>query len=65
MPLPQREGRPVLDIAPEATPDTAAWDEKFILPANPMNNPVPIHKGLWPVNGWTKANEHNEKDAGE
>jgi hypothetical protein len=64
MSLIQREGRPKLDLTPDETPDTAAWDEHYgNVGMNPMNNPSPIHTGDWPVNGWTKKNEHNEPDA--
>lgn len=54
MALPQREGRPGLDISPEATPDTAGWTEKFNSPGNDLNKPVPQRKGGPEPNGWTK-----------
>lgn len=40
MALPQREGRPSLDIAPDATPKTAGWAESFNEAANKLNNPT-------------------------
>jgi hypothetical protein len=52
MGLPQREGRPVLDISPDATPVTAGWDEHFNDPMNDRNKPVPIRKGNADPNGW-------------
>ena len=54
MSLPQREGRPALSISPEdKLPNTASWDEHYDnLGASPLNNPVPLHKGDFPENGW-------------
>ena len=55
MALPQREGRPALDIAPDATPDAASWDERYDnLGVNPLNHPVKVRKGPAEVNGWMK-----------
>lgn len=57
MGLPQREGRPALSIAPEdSIPDTASWDEDYKdLGMNPLNKPVPLHTGKFPVNGWLEV----------
>lgn len=56
MSLPQREGRPKLDLSPDATPDTASWDEKYEKPANSLNNPVPKGTVKHPFhNGWAEA----------
>jgi hypothetical protein len=56
MGLPQREGRPSLDLSPDATPETASWDEQFPLPANKLNNPVPKGEVYEPFhNGWARA----------
>jgi len=53
MGLPQREGRPALNISPEATPDTASWAEDYDnVGMNPLNKPVELRKGKEPVNGW-------------
>lgn len=53
MGLPQREGRPSLDISPDATPDTASWDEDYgDVGMNPLNEPVKARKGKPAVNGW-------------
>ena len=52
MSLPQREGRPALDLSPDETPNTAGWNERYDDPANPLNEPVPIRKGPAEVNGW-------------
>lgn len=52
MALPQREGRPALDISPDATPTTAGWAEKYPDPMNPCNEAVPVRKGAPAVNGW-------------
>jgi hypothetical protein len=54
MALPQREGRPALDISPDATPDSAAWAESYNTPANELNKPVPVRQGGPEANGWTK-----------
>jgi len=51
--LPQREGRPSLDISPEdSIPDTAGWAEKFTDPMNPLNKAVPERKEAPEPNGW-------------
>lgn len=56
MSLPQREGRPALDLSPEATPDTASWDDDYgNLPYNPLNGPVPQRKGKPALNGWMEV----------
>lgn len=53
MSLPQREGRPALDLSPDSTPDTASWDEDYgDVGMNPLNEPVPVRKGKEPPNGW-------------
>jgi hypothetical protein len=52
MSLPQREGRPALSIAPDTTPDTAAWNESYNDPMNSLNKPVPTRKGKPEPNGW-------------
>jgi hypothetical protein len=54
MALPQREGRPTLNINPEAsTPNTASWDEHYDnVGANELNHPVPERKGGPDANGW-------------
>jgi hypothetical protein len=54
MALPQREGRPTLDLTPDKTPNTASWDEKYITSMNECNDPVPERKGKPEPNGWTK-----------
>jgi hypothetical protein len=54
MSLIQREGRPSLDLSPDATPTTAGWDEKYITSSNDCNDPVPVRKGKAEDNGWTK-----------
>jgi len=70
MSLIQREGRPALDLTPDATPSTAGWDEHYgNKPMNPLNEAVPERKGKEPVNGWmterydtTQTEELPEKD---
>lgn len=54
MSLPQREGRPALHISPEdKLPNTAAWEtDRFDTSMNPLNEPVPLHKGDFQPNGW-------------
>jgi hypothetical protein len=52
MALPQREGAASLDIAPDATPVTAGWDESYNDPMNDRNKPVPLRKGGPAPNGW-------------
>lgn len=53
MALPQREGRPALDISPDKTPNTASWDEHYDnVGANPCNHPVEERKGGPETNGW-------------
>lgn len=53
MGLPQREGRPALDIAPGGFDQLGgSWDETFTA-GNPLNEPVPVRKGSAAVNGWT------------
>lgn len=53
MSLPQREGRPALNISPEETPNTASWAEHYDnVGMNPLNKPVEVHKGEFPPNGW-------------
>lgn len=53
MGLPQREGRPSLDLSPDATPDTASWDEDYgNVGMNPLNHPVKQDRSKYPVNGW-------------
>ncbi len=53
MSLPQREGRPSLDLSPDATPSNAGWDEHYDNKgANPLNHPVPERKGKPEINGW-------------
>lgn len=53
MGLPQREGRPSLDISPDATPQTAGWDEHYDNKgANKLNHPVPERKGGPDPDGW-------------
>lgn len=54
MSLIQREGRPALDISPDATPNTAAWETQYNNPMNELNKPVPERKGAPEANGWTK-----------
>lgn len=56
MGLPQREGRPSLDISPEdSIPNHAGWDEHYgNVGMNDLNHPVPVRKGPAPDNGWTK-----------
>lgn len=53
MGMPQRDGRPSLDISPADTPDTATWAEKYETSANELNHPVPQRKGGPAPNGWT------------
>jgi hypothetical protein len=58
MGLPQREGRPALSIAPEdSIPEPGkAWEEDYDdLGMNPLNHPVPLHTGKFPVNGWLEV----------
>lgn len=66
MGLPQREGRPALSIAPEdKTPDTASWDEDYGNKGmNPLNEPVPLHTGKFPVNGWMEVASDVVAEAG-
>ena len=64
MALPQREGRPALDISPDETPSTAGWCEEFNDPMNPLNKPVPVRSGQADVNGWTRANYPDPKMTG-
>ncbi len=53
--LPQRDGRPALDLTPEPTPGQT-WDEVFTDPANPLNAPVPLGRVRAPFhNGWSEA----------
>ena len=54
MSLPQREGRPALDLAPDSTPSNAGWIEKYVTSSNECNDPVPERKKPEPPNGWTK-----------
>lgn len=54
MSLPQREGRPKLDLTPDKTPSTAGWAEQYTDPANECNEPVKERKGPPEPNGWTK-----------
>lgn len=58
MGLPQREGRPSLDIRPEANPG-ASWDEHYgNVGANKLNHPVPVGSVQAPYhNGWERAGE--------
>lgn len=51
MGLPQRDGRPKLDLAPEANP-SVDWPERYNDPANELNKPVPLRKGGPAANGW-------------
>lgn len=54
MSLPQREGRPKLDILPEdSLPSTAGWAPHYDnLGANDLNNPVDKREGSPKPNGW-------------
>jgi hypothetical protein len=53
MSLPQREGRPELDLSPDSTPNTASWDEDYgNTGMNPLNKPVKVRKGGPAENGW-------------
>lgn len=52
MSLPQREGRPALELKPSETPDTAGWVTQHNDPTNPLNKPVSERKGPAEVNGW-------------
>ena len=59
----QREGRPALDLTPDATPSTAGWDERYDDPANDRNKPVPERKGAAEPNGWVNdAFDTNQTD---
>ena len=64
MSLPQRGNQPSLDLTPDATPDTAAWDEEYDDPMNPLNKPAPLRSGPPDVNGWTRANYPDPKMLG-
>ena len=57
MGLPQREGRPALNITPEdSIPDTASWCEEFDnVGMNPLNHPVELRKGAPAENGWMEV----------
>lgn len=52
MALPQREGRPALDLAPDKTPNTASWETQYNEPMNELNAPVTVRKGPADPNGW-------------
>ncbi len=53
MSLPQREGRPSLDLTPDKTPNTASWDEDYgNKPMNNLNEAVKVRKGAPAINGW-------------
>lgn len=52
MGMPQREGRPKLDLSPDTTPNTAGWGDHFDDPMNDRNKPVPVRKGPADENGW-------------
>lgn len=46
MSLPQRDGRPALNILPSPTPNTAGWAKHFDnLGAHDCNDPAPLRKG--------------------
>lgn len=70
MALIQREGRPKLDLTPDATPSTAGWAEHYDnKPMNPLNEAVPERKGKPDINGWqheaydvNQVDEVNDKD---
>ncbi len=57
MGLPQREGRPKLDISPEdSIPYTSSWTDDYDdVGMNPLNEPVPVRKGAPSVNGWQEV----------
>jgi len=50
MGLPQREGRPSLDLSPDANPSSGK--QEFNSPMNELNGPVPERKGKPAPNGW-------------
>lgn len=54
MGLPQREGRPSLDLEPSETPNTASWVTQHNDPMNACNEPVPVRKKPEPNDGWQK-----------
>lgn len=52
MGMPQREGRPKLDLTPDSTPETASWAEQYNESGNVNNQPVPLRKKPAPHDGW-------------
>lgn len=61
MSLPQREGRPKLDISPEKTPNTASWVTQYNEPMNECNEPVAERKGAPEPNGWEDLYEKEKE----
>lgn len=62
MPLPQRDGRPSLDLTPDATPKTASWVTQYNDPMNDRNAPVKEREGPADPNGWTKEMYDTNQD---